>query len=84
MLLLEMFQKDNKVSLTKISSEFPYTVEEIRYSCRNEYVVSLIDIISRRMRMTFLNANEAFLLLTKIADIVSEELNWDKAKKQVN
>jgi len=39
-------------------------------------------VISRRLRLSFLNAQAAFEALPRVIDIMAEELNWNTARKQ--
>ena len=39
-------------------------------------------MISRRLRLSFLNAQAAFEALPRVIDIMAKELNWDAARKQ--
>lgn len=64
-------------------SEFPYVEAEVRYACR-EYAAKAKDIIARRLRLAFLNAQAAEEALPKIIDIMGEELKWSSQEKQVN
>jgi glycerol-3-phosphate dehydrogenase len=40
------------------------------------------DVISRRLRLSFLNAQAALEALPRVVDIMAEELNWNAARKQ--
>jgi len=60
--------------------EYPYIEAEVRYAVR-EYAMTAVDVISRRLRIAFLNAKAAEETLPRIIDIMAEELNWSKAEK---
>lgn len=66
----------------KIHPEFPYIDAEIRYGVR-EYAVTAVDMIARRLRLSFLNAQAAQEALPAVVDIMAEELNWSKEEKEV-
>ena len=55
---------------------------EVRYAVRHEYALTATDVISRRLRLSFLNAQAAFEALPRVIDIMAKELNWDAARKQ--
>jgi glycerol-3-phosphate dehydrogenase len=40
------------------------------------------DVISRRLRLSFLNAQAAFEALPRIIDIMAEDLNWNSVRKR--
>jgi len=55
---------------------------EVRYAVRHEYALTPTDVISRRLRLSFLSAQAAFEALPRVVDIMAEELNWNAARKQ--
>jgi len=57
-------------------------VSQVRYAVR-EYAATAVDVIARRTRLAFLNAQAAEESLPMIVDIMAEELKWSKAEKQV-
>ncbi|XP_074650932.1 glycerol-3-phosphate dehydrogenase, mitochondrial-like isoform X2 [Tubulanus polymorphus] len=63
----------------RIHEEYPYLEAEVVYAVR-EYACTAIDILARRTRLAFLNVHAAEESLPKIIDIMSKELNWDKAR----
>lgn len=64
----------------KIHPEFPYIDAEVRYGVR-EYACNAVDMIARRLRLSFLNVQAAQEALPTIVDIMGEELNWSKEEK---
>ena len=44
---------------------------------RHEYAQTAVDVLARRTRLAFLNAQAALEALPKIIDIMSDELKWD-------
>ncbi|XP_050068876.1 glycerol-3-phosphate dehydrogenase, mitochondrial [Anopheles maculipalpis] len=65
----------------KLHPEFPYIDAEVRYGIR-EYACTCVDMISRRLRLSFLNVQAAIEALPMIADIMAEELKWSKDEKE--
>jgi glycerol-3-phosphate dehydrogenase len=57
---------------------FPYTKGEIIWICQNEMPVTLEDVLARRIRMLFLDAKASIAMAPVVAEIMSEELGWDK------
>jgi hypothetical protein len=55
---------------------------EVRYAVRHEYALTATDVISRRLRLSFLNAQAAFEALPRVIDIMAEDLNWNAARKR--
>ncbi|KAF2013791.1 DAO-domain-containing protein [Aaosphaeria arxii CBS 175.79] len=66
----------------RISSLYPFIDGEVRYCVRHEYAQTAADVIARRMRLAFLNAQAALEALPTVIDLMSEELHWDSARKE--
>ncbi|EAT87591.1 glycerol-3-phosphate dehydrogenase [Parastagonospora nodorum] len=67
---------------TRISSLYPYIDGEVRYCVRHEYAQTAVDVIARRMRLAFLNAQASLEALPRVIDIMAEELNWSSTRKE--
>ncbi|KAK4496276.1 hypothetical protein PRZ48_012256 [Zasmidium cellare] len=65
----------------RISELYPYVDGEVRYAVRHEYAQTAVDVLARRTRLAFLNAQAALEALPKVIDLMGEELNWNKARK---
>lgn len=65
----------------RISELYPYVDGEIRYAVRHEYAQSAVDVIARRTRLAFLNAQAALEALPQVIDLMGEELKWNKTRK---
>jgi glycerol-3-phosphate dehydrogenase len=67
----------------RISQLYPFVDGEVRYAVRHEYAQTPVDVLARRTRLAFLNAQAALEALPKIIDIMSEELGWDRKRQDV-
>jgi glycerol-3-phosphate dehydrogenase len=67
----------------RISPLYPFIDGEVRYAVRHEYAQTAVDVIGRRTRLAFLNAQAALEALPKVIDLMAEELNWDTKRKKV-
>ncbi|KAJ9653858.1 mitochondrial glycerol-3-phosphate dehydrogenase [Neophaeococcomyces mojaviensis] len=67
----------------RISSLYPYIDGEVRYAVRHELAQTAVDVIARRTRLAFLNAQAALEALPKVIDLMAEELKWDTKRKDV-
>ncbi|KAI8825296.1 FAD dependent oxidoreductase-domain-containing protein [Fimicolochytrium jonesii] len=65
-----------------IAPGYPYIEAEVRYAVRREYACTAVDVIARRTRLAFLNAQAALEALPRVIEIMAEELNWSKSRKQ--
>lgn len=66
----------------KVSSLYPFVDGEVRYCVRHEYAQTATDVVARRMRLAFLNAQAALEALPTIIDIMGEELHWSSTRKE--
>ena len=66
----------------KLDPMYPYLEAEVRYACRREYAQRATDIIARRTRLAFLNAQAALESLPRVIDIMSDELGWNKSRQK--
>jgi glycerol-3-phosphate dehydrogenase len=53
----------------------------VRYAVKHEYAQTAIDVIARRTRLSFLNAQAALDTLPRVVDIMAEEYGWSSARK---
>lgn len=70
----------------RLSPNYPYLEAEVKYACRKEYAETAIDVISRRTRLSFLNATAALDALPRVIEIMSAEHGWNskRANKEFN
>ncbi|THG98934.1 hypothetical protein EW026_g3317 [Hermanssonia centrifuga] len=66
----------------RLSPDFPFIDAEVRYAAQYEYAQTAVDVIARRTRLSFLNAQSALQALPNIVDILAEELKWDRKRKE--
>ncbi|KHJ34760.1 putative glycerol-3-phosphate dehydrogenase [Erysiphe necator] len=65
----------------RISPLFPFIDGEVRYAVRYEYAQTAVDVLARRTRLAFLNAQAALEATPKVIDIMASELNWNDHRK---
>ncbi|KAJ0160818.1 Glycerol-3-phosphate dehydrogenase, mitochondrial [Colletotrichum tanaceti] len=68
-------------SSERILPNFPFVVGEIRHGVRAEAALTATDLISRRTRLAFLDAESALRALPRVIDVMAEELGWNEARK---
>ncbi|ETI20424.1 hypothetical protein G647_08459 [Cladophialophora carrionii CBS 160.54] len=66
----------------RLSSLYPFVDGEVRYAVRSEYAQTAVDVLARRTRLSFLNAQAALHALPKVIDIMAEELSWNTQRKE--
>ncbi|KAL2041260.1 hypothetical protein N7G274_006205 [Stereocaulon virgatum] len=65
----------------KISPLYPFVDGEVRYAVRHEYAQTAVDVLARRTRLAFLNAQAALEALPTVIDLMTEELKWDSKRR---
>ena len=55
---------------------------EVRYAVRHEYAQTAVDVIARRCRLSFLNAQAALGALPRVVEIMAENLNWSHSRQR--
>jgi glycerol-3-phosphate dehydrogenase len=68
---------------SRLSPLYPFIDGEVRYAVRNEYAQTAVDVLARRTRLAFLNAQAAKEALPTIINLMAEELNWDHKRKSL-
>ncbi|KAI8813018.1 FAD dependent oxidoreductase-domain-containing protein [Cladochytrium replicatum] len=66
----------------RLSPGYPYIEAEVRHAVRREYAMTAVDVLSRRMRLAFLDSGAALQALPRVVEIMGEELNWTRERKR--
>ncbi|KAL7322467.1 mitochondrial glycerol-3-phosphate dehydrogenase [Mucor circinelloides] len=66
----------------RISPNYPYIEAEVRYTVRQELACTAVDVLARRTRLAFLNAEAALGALPRVIEIMAEELKWDASRQK--
>ena len=66
----------------RISALYPFVDGEVRYAVRHEYAQTPVDVLARRTRLSFLNAQAALEALPNVIDLMAAELGWDGSRKE--
>ncbi|MCZ4243878.1 glycerol-3-phosphate dehydrogenase/oxidase [Pedobacter punctiformis] len=63
----------------KLHPDFPYLEAEVVWSARNEMAETVEDILSRRLRILFIDAHAAKAMAPKVASLLAKELTADES-----
>lgn len=66
---------------SKLAPLYPFVDGEVRYAIRHEYAQTAVDVLARRTRLAFLNAQAALEALPRVIDLMAEELQWGSQRK---
>lgn len=62
----------------KLHPRYDYTVAEVVWAVREEMALTVEDVLARRVRLLFLDAEMAVEVASKVARIMAKELNYDQ------
>ncbi|PGH34800.1 glycerol-3-phosphate dehydrogenase [[Emmonsia] crescens] len=66
----------------RLSPSYPYLKAEIKYAIKNEYAMTAADVLARRTRLAFLDTNAALQALPGVIDLMGDEMNWSRARRE--
>ncbi|MDY6821519.1 MAG: FAD-dependent oxidoreductase [Deferribacterota bacterium] len=72
----------NNGQLNMLYEDYPIFEEEIKYQIREEFAARAEDVIIRRTMLALVDINGAKEIAEKVVEIMSEELNWSKRRKE--
>jgi glycerol-3-phosphate dehydrogenase len=68
---------------SRLTPRLPFIDGEIVHAIRSEYAQTVVDVVSRRMRLAFLDTKAALNVLPKIEDIMGQELGWSAERREM-
>ncbi|WMN06374.1 glycerol-3-phosphate dehydrogenase/oxidase [Marivirga arenosa] len=68
---------DSKMN-ERLHPNYHYTAAEVVWACRNEIAMKVEDILARRIRILFLDAQSSIEMAPKVAEIMAAELGKDQ------
>lgn len=91
-LILEIYKQDKAnqlpvglaASTDNISYEqfqHPFSVAELKYCIKYEYIRTPVDFLARRTRLAFLDSKAAAQSIDGVVKVLGDELNWDSSKR---
>lgn len=79
--LLDMMKKHPYLS-EKLHPELPYTIAEVEWAVKHEMARTVEDVLARRVRLLFLDAQAAIESAPVVAEIIARTNNFDKNWKE--
>ena len=75
-------EKENPALKEKLHPDLPYSFSQVVYACKYEMAQTVEDVLSRRLRATFLDAKAAIASAPKVAELMKGVLQksdpWEK------
>jgi glycerol-3-phosphate dehydrogenase len=81
MLINQLINESPELSI-KLVNGHAYTHAEVVLAIRNEMARTVEDVLARRLRLLFLDANAAIKAAPAVADIFGKESGWSLERKQ--
>ncbi|EAN79704.1 glycerol-3-phosphate dehydrogenase (FAD-dependent), mitochondrial [Trypanosoma equiperdum] len=78
--LADMVREDPSL-LKPLHPEEPVLAADVVYSAQREHCERVVDFISRRTRLSFLNVEHAKAIIPEVAQIMATTKNWSRARK---
>ncbi len=75
---IEKLWKENESLKEKIHTAYPFTKAEVIFAVRSEMAQTVEDVLSRRMRLLFLDASAAMQATLTTAMLMAKEMNKDE------
>lgn len=69
-------------AVKRLDPGYPFLEQEISYVIKEEMARNIVDILARRLRLTFLNTKITEKVAPRVAEIAAKELGWDEKTKQ--
>lgn len=66
----------------RLADALPYLEAEVVYAVQEEMAVNAVDVVSRRLRLAFLDSEASNSSASRVVDIMGETLNWDESRKK--
>ncbi|MFC3848343.1 glycerol-3-phosphate dehydrogenase/oxidase [Helicobacter baculiformis] len=80
-LIQELEAKDAKLA-SKLHPNYPYTYAQVLWALDQEMAYSLEDVLSRRIRLLFLDARASLECARDVGDFIGAYWGWDTDKKE--
>jgi glycerol-3-phosphate dehydrogenase len=83
---IQKLQQERSELARKLHPRFDYTGAEVVWAVREEMAITVEDVLSRRLRATFLDARAAIDIAPEVASIMAKEtgkdIEWEKTQVQ--
>jgi glycerol-3-phosphate dehydrogenase len=66
----------------ELKKDSGYFEEEVVHFIKNEFALSIVDVLARRFRVQFIDLELSKKLIEPIAEVLSRELKWTSANKK--
>jgi glycerol-3-phosphate dehydrogenase len=75
---LEKLMEEDESYAEQLHPDLPYLKGEVIWAVRNELAITIDDVLSRRTRALFLNANAAMEMAPVVGSLMAQEFGYDQ------
>jgi glycerol-3-phosphate dehydrogenase len=65
----------------RLVAKYPFLEAECVFAARQEYALSVVDVLARRTRLAFIDSKAAENVAGRVAELMGNELGWSRSKK---
>lgn len=66
----------------RIVPRYPFLAAEVIFACEQEYALTAVDVLARRTRLAFLNAESARESIPAVAELMGTFYGWSSSRKR--
>ena len=66
----------------RLQGRYPFLLAEVTFACRQEYALTVQDVLARRTRLAFIDSEAAVSCVDQVASIMAKELGWSSKRKR--
>merc|ERR1719213_615776 len=74
------FKVGDSIFYKRLSNKHALLEAEIVFACRQELACTAVDVLARRTRISFLDAQAAMEALPRVLELMAKELSWSKSR----
>ncbi|GMH71388.1 hypothetical protein TrRE_jg2790 [Triparma retinervis] len=66
----------------RLQGRYPFLLAEVTFACRQEYALTVQDVLARRTRLAFIDSEAALGCVDQVASIMAKELGWSSRRQR--
>jgi glycerol-3-phosphate dehydrogenase len=66
----------------KLAPQYPFTVAEVMFAVEQELACSALDVVARRLRIAFLDAEVCKAVTEQVVSLMGDRLKWSRSRRQ--
>ncbi len=74
--------KDKPALARRLNPSYPFLAAEVVFACEQEYALTAVDVLARRTRLAFLNADAAAAAVPDVVELMGGVHGWGRARKE--